>query len=128
MAGEDNTLTMVVLPGRCAGPSWGKGGVDSHFSITKPTTDRDGRCHSEVIPSFYTGYPHPRVGTEAVPNANSMDYVAHRGGDLHRNCRVDGQRGHLARRRIGCLVDVSLADLISPGAIRIVPCQLHRTG
>jgi hypothetical protein len=27
MAGEDNTLTMVVLPGRCAGPSWGKGGL-----------------------------------------------------------------------------------------------------
>jgi len=26
-----------------------------------------------------------------------MDAVADRGRDLHRNCRVDGERGHVAR-------------------------------
>ena len=88
-----------------------------------PTTDRDGRCHSEVILSFYTGYPQPRE-SEAVPNAHSMDNVAHRGGDLHRNCRVDGERGHLARGRIGFDVRVTNErQALLPARAR---CEDHR--
>jgi hypothetical protein len=116
---DESDAGPVVAPAA----SWGKRGLTLIYQITMPTTDRDGRCHSEVILSFYTGYPQPRE-SEAVPNAHSMDNVAHRGGDLHRNCRVDGERGHLARGRIGFDVRVTNErQALLPARAR---CEDHR--
>jgi hypothetical protein len=56
---EGNTLTMVVLPGRCAGREAAQRGLTLIYQITKPTTYCDRWCHSQVIHNLYTGCPQP---------------------------------------------------------------------
>jgi hypothetical protein len=74
MAGEDNTLTMVVLPVRCADREAAQRGLTLIYQIPKGTTDCDRWCHSQVIHNFYTGCPQPHEsGRRPFPNAYCVE-------------------------------------------------------
>ena len=71
---DESDAGPVVAPAA----SWGKRGLTLIYQITMPTTDRDGRCHSEVILSFYTGYPQPHESERRpfpMPTAWTMSRI-----------------------------------------------------